>query len=476
MLMLPRRRPEFLGYLDSCDSGRVSGWVRDRLRPGKRFSVEVFAEGRLVGSARADAFRQDLRDSGVGDGRHAFSLDLPDNGEIAPETLAAKVGGSDYWLLDGTGVESALALMNGRRRGSPALRAGLTAHAVNERDIEVAAELLREWQAYVAVTGSTRVGGPMWTDIVSRRHGAILQHLRGNDASALARAMVDVHKTQASRGLFQGDVAFADFVGATPNGRRAAVAPFHDMLASLAQYLGLARADCAELDVSGATAASPSDELVKCIEASLGHAIVPPVIYDGVYGLALGDAVLHGRDVQALYAARRLIETSGQPAPRLCEIGGGFGRVGYYAMLGGARRYTIIDLPSVSAMQFFALRRSLPDVPVRFGPAWTEGAINLVFATDERVGSTFEADLVFNADSFPEMGEAVCRRYFALLAASGSTLLSINQEAGTPVGSRDVQAVVGEIIPDFGFRRRYRFRTWLRRGFVEELWTPDAAP
>ena len=211
------------------------------------------------------------------------------------------------------------------------------------------------------------------------------------------------------------------------------------------------------------------------IEAKLGHGIVPPSVHDGLFGLAIGDRVLHGRDIQALYAARRLIEASGSSSPRLAEIGGGFGRVAYYAMLGGARGYTIVDLPTVSAMQFFALRRSLPDVPVRFGAGEAAGAVNLVFATDEAVGRSLRADLVLNTDSFPEMAEAVCRSYFALLAENRATLLSINQEGGTPIGTMGVQAVVGEILPEFGLRRQYRFRTWVRPGFVEELWTSGAA-
>ncbi len=453
-------QPDLLGYLDRVAAGRVSGWVRDRLRPGARLDIEVFAAGALLGRTRADGFRQDLRDSGLGDGHHAFSFALHD--AVLPETLAAKVAGTGYWLLDGldSGMNAG-ALMNGARQGLPVLRPGLTVHAVDEADIAVAARLQRDWQAYAATMGrgGTVSRGPMWTDIVAKRHRPLLDLLRGSDAAALARGMVDIHKSKASSGLFQGAVACADANGATPQGRRAAVLPFHDMLASLARYLGLRRVECADLDAAGAALASRSEDLVAAIEAFLGHQIVPPVVHDGLFGLAVRGAVLHGRDVQALYAALRAIEVASQAAPRLAEIGGGFGRVAYYAMLRGCRGYTIVDLPTVAAMQYFTLARSLPDVPLRFGPVAVEGGINLVFATDDDLGPSLDADVVVNCDSFPEMGEAVCRGYFDLLAKRRARLLSINQEAARPVGAAGVQAVVGDILPDYGFRRGYRFRT-----------------
>ncbi len=58
----------------------------------------------------------------------------------------------------------------------------------------------------------------------------------------------------------QGERAWRDFVAADSRGQRAAIAPFHDMLASLAQYVGVARGECAEQDFEGeALARDPED-------------------------------------------------------------------------------------------------------------------------------------------------------------------------------------------------------------------------
>ncbi len=75
------------------------------------------------------------------------------------------------------------------------------------------------------------------------------------------------------------------------------------------------------------------------------------------------------------------------------------------------------------------------------------------------------------------MGDAVCRDYFRRIALWAPLLLSINQEANREIrGPNDRQSVVGALLPEFGFTRRYRFRSWIRRGYVEELWSAPPQP
>ncbi|HEY8213702.1 MAG TPA: putative sugar O-methyltransferase, partial [Methylocystis sp.] len=247
----------------------------------------------------------------------------------------------------------------------------------------------------------------------------------------------------------------------------------------LAQYLGLARAECAEQNFVGETLVVATRALAAEIETALGFAIAPPSVFDGLYGLTVGDRVLDGRDIQALYAALRVIEASGLSAPRICEIGGGFGKVARYALLRGARHYTIVDLPTVSAMQYFFLSRALPETRIAFrdpADAAGESGVDLVFAPLVDASAKIAADIVINCDSFPEMGDKVCRGYFEKIGRWAPLLVSINQEANRKVGdSGERQSVVGDLLPDYGFTRRYRFRSWIRRGYVEELWSAPAA-
>jgi putative sugar O-methyltransferase len=478
--------PEFRGYIDSCAERRVSGWVWDRLRPRKRLDVEIYSAGARIGSTRAETLREDLARIGIGDGRYGFSFELPP-GEFPQETIAAKVGGSEFWLLDGGGRERSFAaepLINSMRRGLPMLWPGLSMRTADDTDIEIAAELQKSWRAVDAARAARAYADrkTMWGDIVFSRHGTLLDLLNGSDPRPLAEHLVGLQKRSESTGLAQGDRAYRDFLAASPEGRRAAVAPFHDMLASLAQYIGLERVECAEQDYVGETLAKDQEALAAAIEAALGHSIAPPTVFDGLYGLSIGDRILHARDIQALYAALRVIEASGSSRPRICEIGGGFGKVAHYAWLRGVRHYTIVDLPSVCAMQYFYLRRTLPDARVSFRHAPTESSeraegVDLVFASDIGEGARSRSDIVLNCDSFPEMGDAVCRSYFAQIPDWAPLLLSINQEANREIrGPHDRQTIVGALLPEFGFVRRYRFRSWIRRGYAEELWSAPARP
>jgi GT2 family glycosyltransferase len=65
-----------IGGIDLSDPHRISGWVinRDALESG--LVVEVFANGRFAGAARADRFRRDLQASYGGDGAFGFGIDL----------------------------------------------------------------------------------------------------------------------------------------------------------------------------------------------------------------------------------------------------------------------------------------------------------------------------------------------------------------------------------------------------------------
>lgn len=475
MFFTRRRRRELFGYIDQRSGGRVSGWVYDRLRPSDRFEVEICSAGAVIGRARAERPRDDLARAGFGDGRYGFHFDLPD-GDFPDETLAARVRGEDFWLLEGASRPSfAEELINSTRRGLPRLEPTLSLRQADARDSEIAAELQSAWRLHVHGRGAQRLGGggAMWTDIVSRRHRPLLGLLDGGDPRALAQCLVGVQKSAAATGIEQGEEAYRDFLAASPQGRRAAVAPFHDMLASLAQYLGVARVECAEQDYEGETLVATSQRLVAEIEAALGFSIAPPAVFDGLYGLEIGESVLHGRDIQALYLALRAMEASGVARPKICEIGGGFGKAARYALLAGARHYTIVDLPTVAAVQFFALRRAAPEIPVQFRhpsePSRGAG-VDLVLAPEIDDAAVVDSDIIVNCDSFPEMGDAVCRGYFARIGRWAPLLLSVNQEAHRQVGSSGRQSVVGALLPDYGFTRGYRFRSWIRRGYAEELW------
>ncbi|MFG1410846.1 hypothetical protein V5G24_07015 [Xanthobacter sp. VTT E-85241] len=75
------------GRVDAIDNGRLFGWVWDRDHPAARLLVRIVLDGAEVAKGLADKPRVDLRRNGIGDGAHAFSLDLPPAALAAPERL-----------------------------------------------------------------------------------------------------------------------------------------------------------------------------------------------------------------------------------------------------------------------------------------------------------------------------------------------------------------------------------------------------
>ncbi|MCO5091281.1 hypothetical protein [Bosea sp. (in: a-proteobacteria)] len=74
---LPNVNPARLnGRIDALDGNRLHGWIWDETRPDQAVTVKLSCDGKVVAETRADQSRIDLRRNGIGDGKHAFSLEL----------------------------------------------------------------------------------------------------------------------------------------------------------------------------------------------------------------------------------------------------------------------------------------------------------------------------------------------------------------------------------------------------------------
>jgi hypothetical protein len=104
-IRLPNVTPARLnGRVDALDGNRLHGWIWDEARPEEHLLVRVLRDGVLVQESKADQSRIDLRRNGIGDGRHAFSMEL-DDAAVAARTTLTVVG-----VSDATGVELELRL------------------------------------------------------------------------------------------------------------------------------------------------------------------------------------------------------------------------------------------------------------------------------------------------------------------------------------------------------------------------------
>lgn len=66
-----------IGHIDRADASLIAGWAWDEADPSRRVTLEFHDGGDFIAEIRADLFRPDLAEGGIGDGRHAFSLPLP---------------------------------------------------------------------------------------------------------------------------------------------------------------------------------------------------------------------------------------------------------------------------------------------------------------------------------------------------------------------------------------------------------------
>jgi hypothetical protein len=66
-----------LGKLEWVDHSVISGWAWLTDHPTVPVVVEVADQGEVIAVAIADLFRRDLRRAGIGDGHHAFHVELP---------------------------------------------------------------------------------------------------------------------------------------------------------------------------------------------------------------------------------------------------------------------------------------------------------------------------------------------------------------------------------------------------------------
>ena len=73
----PDAPPALTGHIDQADRFSLTGWAMDPARPDEPVTLELVLDGTVVGSFAADRHRPDLEQAGLGDGRHAFQVQIP---------------------------------------------------------------------------------------------------------------------------------------------------------------------------------------------------------------------------------------------------------------------------------------------------------------------------------------------------------------------------------------------------------------
>ena len=87
--------PVYAGVHEVANCNVISGWAWDQNDPNSPINVAIYADNLLIATVLAIQFRQDLVDSGIGNGFHAFSFNVPaslKNGQ--PHSIRVRFSGT----------------------------------------------------------------------------------------------------------------------------------------------------------------------------------------------------------------------------------------------------------------------------------------------------------------------------------------------------------------------------------------------
>jgi hypothetical protein len=68
--------PRIYGVIDVLRPERIAGWAIDRADSAAALEIDIYREGCLVATVRADRYRADLEKGGVGTGKYGFAAAL----------------------------------------------------------------------------------------------------------------------------------------------------------------------------------------------------------------------------------------------------------------------------------------------------------------------------------------------------------------------------------------------------------------
>lgn len=345
------------------------------------------------------------------------------------------------------------------------------------RDIELCRRLI---DAFVAatdgdLTGPQAVG--VWGWIFDNYQRPLAEAIEQRDADALAETLASMFQEDFALGISPGSTTLEHTRSWL--GSRILCMKCIDGLISLGEALALQPVRNPEQQRIGLSLANGLPRLIADLETRLGFSIDFPDV-GAPYGLAVGQRLITVETPEQIYGALRLnhainlhlTEMEAQ-SPRIVEIGGGYGAMCYWYLHinPSTANYTIVDLPIIGLLQGYFLGRSLgPDHVSFFGEPERQVSLLPVSARVE-VKAPFE--VLVNKDSMPEMpydtvldylrwGHANCDGFF----------FSYNHESAADFQGHPQGRVSDAIAEVGGFSRLRRERSWVRPGYVEEIYSP----
>lgn len=129
----PQRTEAMKGRIDAIEEGRLYGWAFDPSVPTERLLIRVLLDDKPIAEAPADKDRPDLKRNGIGDGKHAFEVMLP-------QFAAARAGELVVVAANAAGGEQKLRVPKPDEQAAEALIAAPMTRILDKLDMLMAAQ------------------------------------------------------------------------------------------------------------------------------------------------------------------------------------------------------------------------------------------------------------------------------------------------------------------------------------------------
>ncbi|MDQ6803775.1 MAG: putative sugar O-methyltransferase [Actinomycetota bacterium] len=347
---------------------------------------------------------------------------------------------------------------------------------VTELDLALCERLIA---AHARAQADARDAGGMWSHEIyrDRQRELVLALDRGNP-TAVAELLGSMFRSDFILGMAPGSLG----IGRQPRMlARLSYLATMSKLVSLAESQGTALVENPEQGAVGVALADGVDELMQSLEACLGLSLDFPAV-GAAYGVLAAGRLITPDTPDQVYAAARIRDVmhehlSDRADPlRVVEIGAGYGGMAYWLLklFHEPLQYAVVDLPIVNVLQGYFLAQTLGHSQVSL---YGEGPGSVAVLPGHAL-SAVEApfDVLLNKDSMPEIPRDALLDYlrWARGACTG-IFYSYNQEAAAEFAGT-AQNVVPRVLAEIGgFARKRRDPSWLRRGYVEEVYAIDVS-
>lgn len=89
-LSVDERKLALRGFIDEVSPHRIAGWAQNVAHPEAPVCLDIYAGDRLIGQVLANRYREDLKDAGLGSGRHSFEFTPPAGPALARHAVEVR--------------------------------------------------------------------------------------------------------------------------------------------------------------------------------------------------------------------------------------------------------------------------------------------------------------------------------------------------------------------------------------------------